>query len=553
MSAESPHPRSSVSPQSASLPTRADVVIVGGGIVGCSVAYHLTLAGITDVLLVEQHELTAGTTWHAAGLVPQLRATRNLTELARYSGDLYETLEAETGQATGFVRCGSLGVAQTPERLEELHRGASMARGLGVEVEAVSPSEIAEHWPLLYTEDLQGGVYLPRDARTNPVDTTMALARGARQRGARIVEECAAIGLVIEDSHLRGVETERGRVLCDRVVVCAGLWTPHLFPGLRLDVPLHAAEHYYLVTEPLEGLSAGVPVLRDPDGHAYYRHEVGDKLLVGFFEPEAKPWASGGPPEGFRFGKLRPDWQHLEPQLEAMVRRIPQLADTGIELLFNGPESFTPDDNALVGEVPETPGLFVAAGFNSIGIQSAGGVGKVLAEWIKDGAAPLDLWEIDVARSQPFQSSRSYLFAAHDRNARSPLRHALAAPAEGDGARTSGARPSTSRRGTSRGAVRRARRLGAPRVVRRRRREARYGWSTTGLVRRGGRASIAPRASEVARLRPVVLLEAHWWQAPTAERLSSVGLRRETSPSTSAASSIRSGSTIAAGSRQTSP
>ncbi|MEM6703523.1 MAG: FAD-dependent oxidoreductase [Acidobacteriota bacterium] len=397
-------------PPTPPLPARADVVIVGGGIVGCSVAYHLTAEGITDVLLLEQHELTAGSTWHAAGLVPQLRATRNLTELARYSGDLYERLEEETGQATGFVRCGSLGVAQTPERLEELHRGASMARGLGVEVEAVSAREIADHWPLLHTDDLEGGVYLPRDARTNPVDTTMALARGARQRGARIVEECAATHLAFEGGQLCGVDTEHGRVLSERVVLCAGLWTPHLFPGRRLHVPLHAAEHYYLLTEGLDGLTQDLPVLRDPDSHAYYRYEVGDKLLVGFFEPEAKPWASDGPPEGFRFGKLRPDWQHLEPQLEAMVQRIPELADTGIELLFNGPESFTPDDNALVGEVPETPGLFVAAGFNSIGIQSAGGVGKVIAEWIRDGASPLDLWEIDVARAQTFQSNRSYLF-----------------------------------------------------------------------------------------------------------------------------------------------
>ena len=364
------------------------------------------------MVLLEQHELTAGTTWHAAGLVPQLRATRNLCELARYSGDLYERLEEETGQATGFVRCGSIAVARTQDRLTELERAASMARGLGIEVHRLDPREIAAHWPLLRIDDLKGGIFLPRDGQTNPVDTTMALARGARALGVRIFEDCRVENLIVEGGHARGVRTSMGEVRAEKVVVCAGMWTADLLRKSGGNVPLHPAEHFYLVTEPLEGIERGLPVLRDPDGFAYYRHEVGDRLLVGFFEPCAKPWAADGVPQDFRFGQLRADFKHLEPQLEAMVHRLPQLEQAGIELLFNGPESFTPDDNAMLGELPNLRDGYVAAGFNSIGIQSAGGVGRVLADWVVDGEAPMDLWELDVTRSQAFQCSRRYL---HDR------------------------------------------------------------------------------------------------------------------------------------------
>ena len=387
--------------------------MVGGGIVGCSVAYHLTLRGVTDIVLLEQRELTSGTTWHAAGLVPQLRATKNLTKLARYTGDLYERLEEETGQATGFRRTGSVALATNAERLEELLRGASMARAFGSRVEVVGPEELAKKWPLARVDDVLGGIYLPDDGSTNPVDTTQALAKGARARGTRIFEETRVTSIDCEGGRVRGVSTDRGDLAADVVVNCAGMWARELGRAAGVNVPLHAAEHFYVVTEPLPELdNVMLPTLRDMDGCLYCRSETGGKLLVGFFEPVAKPWGMDGIPEGFAFGHLAEDWQHLEPQLEAMLHRVPILEDVGIQLFFNGPESFTPDDRYLIGETPEVDGLFVAAGFNSIGIQSAGGVGKVLGDWIVDGSPPMDVWDVDIARMMPFQGSSRYL---HDR------------------------------------------------------------------------------------------------------------------------------------------
>ena len=394
-------------------PNQAQVVVVGGGIVGCSVAYHLTLRGVSDVVLLEQRELTSGTTWHAAGLVPQLRATKNLTNLARYTGDLYEKLEAETGQATGFRRTGSIAVATNKERLEELLRGASMARAFGSSVEVLGGEELREKWPLARVDDVIGGIYLPDDGSTNPVDTTQALARGARARGARIFEETRVSSLECDGGRVQGVRTDRGDIQAEVVVNCAGMWARALGQTVGVNVPLHAAEHFYVVTEPVPGLGNTVlPTLRDMDGCLYCRSETGGKLLVGFFEPVAKPWGMEGIPENFAFDHLAEDWQHLEPQLEAMLHRVPQLEEVGIQLFFNGPESFTPDDRYLIGETPEIDGLFVAAGFNSIGIQSAGGVGKVLGDWIVDGYPPMDVWDVDIARMMPFQGSSRYL---HDR------------------------------------------------------------------------------------------------------------------------------------------
>ena len=394
-----------------SLPTRASVVIVGGGVAGCSVAYHLTKIGVRDVVLLERKQLTCGTTWHAAGLVGQLRATRNLTELAKYTADLFLSLEAETGQATGFKQNGSISVAKTPERLEELKRGASMGKTFGLAVDLLSPGEIRERWPLLEVGDLVGGIFLPKDGQTNPIDTTHALAKGAKQRGARIFENTPVRRILVERGRAVGVELADGDIRADTVVLCGGMWSHRLAAEVGAAVPLHAAEHFYIVTEPVAGLPGNLPVLRVQDECAYYKEDAG-KILMGCFEPIAKPWGMDGIPEDFCFDTLPEDHEHFEPILEAAVRRVPALANTGIQLFFNGPESFTPDDRYYVGETPEVQGLYLATGFNSVGIAASGGAGKVLAQWIVDRHPPMDLCDVDVRRVQPFQGNRRYL---HDR------------------------------------------------------------------------------------------------------------------------------------------
>ena len=391
----------------AELPSKAQVVIVGGGIVGCSIAYHLTLRGLTDVVLLERKQLTSGTTWHAAGLVGQLRATHNLTRLAQYTTGLYASLEQETGQATGFRQIGSLALATTEARFEELKRGASMARCFGLKVDVLTPHQAKDLWPLMAIDDLVGAVHLPKDGQTNPVDTTQALAKGARSRGARIFENTKVSEIIVERGRAEGVRTASGDIQADIVVNAAGMWAHGLGAAAGTAMPLHAAEHFYIVTEPLAGLPR-LPVLRDGDSCAYFKEDAG-KLLVGWFEPIAKPWGMGGIADDHAFETLPEDLPHIEPLLEASIRRVPALRDAGIQLFFNGPESFTPDDRYLLGETPEVRNLFVAAGFNSIGIQSAGGAGKVLADWIIDGYPPMDLWDVDVRRVMPFQRNRRYL------------------------------------------------------------------------------------------------------------------------------------------------
>ena len=391
-----------------SLPSRASVVIVGGGIAGCSIAYHLSKIGITDVVLLERGQLTCGTTWHAAGLVGQLRATRNLTELARYTADLFRSLEAETGQATGFRQNGSVSVATNAERFEELRRGASMGRTFGLQVDVLTREEIRERWPLLEVGDLVGGIFIPKDGQTNPIDTTQAFARGAKQRGARIFEHTAVTRVRVERGRAAGVETANGYIAADTVVLCAGMWSRQLGRECGVSVPLHAAEHFYIVTEPIAGLPGNLPVLRVYDECAYYKEDAG-KLLMGCFEPVAKPWGMTGIPADFSFATLPADYEHFEPLLTAAVRRVPKLGEVGIQLFFNGPESFTPDDRYYLGEAPELRDLFVATGFNSVGIAASGGVGKVVAQWIVDRRPPLDLADVDIRRAQPFQSNRQYL------------------------------------------------------------------------------------------------------------------------------------------------
>ena len=390
------------------LPPSAQVVIVGGGIVGCSIAYHLAKLGVSDVLLIEQNQLTAGTTWHAAGLVGQLRATSNLTQLARYTAELFASLETETGQATGFRRTGSISAATHAERMIELTRQASTAKAFGVESEIIGPADIKSFWPDLRSDDLHGGIYIPGDAQTNPVDTTRALAIGARKLGVEILEGVAVTRLKVDNEQIVTVETESGTVQAKKVVLAAGMWTRQLAATIGVSVPLQAAEHFYIVTEAMQSLASGMPTLRMPDEHAYYKEDAG-KLLLGAFEPVAKPWSPAGIARDFAFGTLSEDIDHFQPILETALARYPLLEQTGIQTFFNGPESFTPDDRYLLGPAPGHDNLFIAAGFNSIGIQSSGGAGKVLAEWMVAGKPPMDLWDVDIRRTFGFQSNRSYL------------------------------------------------------------------------------------------------------------------------------------------------
>ena len=394
------------------IPERAQVVIIGGGIVGASVAYHLAELGWSDVVLLERHTLTSGTTWHAAGLVGCLRATHNMTRLAAYSAELYESLELDMGHATGFRKVGSLSVADNPERMEELVRGASMANTFDVDVEVITAEDLCGRYPLLNPEGIVGGVWLPGDGQASPVDTTMALATVAKERGARIFEGVSVERIRTEGGRAIGVETDQGPMDAEHVVTAAGMWSHKLGRDVGVNIPLHACEHFYLVTEPIPDLPSGLPILRDTDNCIYVKTEAG-RLMVGAFEPVAKPYGMGGLPTDQPFLQLDEDWEHLAPVYEAACERIPILADVGIRLFFNGPESFTPDDRYLLGETPELRNHWVATGFNSIGMQSAGGAGKVLAEWIVNGRPPMDLWDVDVRRMQPFQTNRRYL---HDRS-----------------------------------------------------------------------------------------------------------------------------------------
>src|SRR5579871_2272360 len=390
------------------LPSHAEVVIIGGGIIGCSVAYHLAKLGKKDVLLLERKKLTSGTTWHAAGLVRAMLYSGNLTKLARHSIELYTRLEKETGQATGLKQNGSISIAINAERWDELRRGASMARAFKVEAEEISARKAQEMWPLLNIDDVVGAIFFPHDGQTNPADTSMALAKGARMGGAKIVEDCKVTGVITKDGRAVGVKTAEGDVKAQVVVNCAGMWAREVGLMAGVDVPLHAAEHFYVVTEPMD-LPSNLPVMRNMDSCAYYKEDAG-KLLIGAFEPKAKPWGMNGIPEDFCFDELPEDFEHFQPILEGAIHRVPKLEQAGIRKFFNGPESFSPDQRYLLGEAPELKNFYVAAGFNSIGIQSAGGAGMALAEWIVGGHPPFDLWDVDIRRMAPHQNRKTYLY-----------------------------------------------------------------------------------------------------------------------------------------------
>ena len=395
------------------VPKHAQVIIVGGGVIGCSVAYHLTKLGWKDVLLLERKKLTSGTTWHAAGLIAQLRASSNMTKLAKYTQELYGSLEEETGVSTGFKRVGSITVALTEERMEELNRSAAMARAFDVGIEEISPNEILEKYPHINLDKVVGGVFLEKDGQGDPANITLALAKGARQNGANINEGIKVTKIHKSGRVVKGVDWvsgsgETGHTSCEMIVNCAGMWGHEVGKMAGVNIPLHACEHFYIVSEPIEGLSQ-LPVLRVPDECAYYKEDAG-KLMLGAFEPNAKPWAADGIPDDFEFDQLQEDFDHFEPILEMAVNRIPMLGKAGIHTFFNGPESFTPDNAYHLGQAPELDNFWLAAGFNSIGIQSAGGAGMALSQWMHDGQKPFDLGDVDISRMHPFQGNKHYLF-----------------------------------------------------------------------------------------------------------------------------------------------
>jgi sarcosine dehydrogenase len=392
------------------LPTQARVVIVGGGIMGCSTAYHLAKLGWKDVVLLEQGRLSGGTTWHAAGLVGQLRSYQNLTRLIRYSTELYSKLEAETGLATGWKQCGSLSVARTEERMVLLRRSAAMANAQGVDCEPLTPQQAGEKYPIMRTDDLVGAVWLPGDGKANPADITQALAKGARNGGVRIFEKVRVTGIDTKDGRVTGVQTTDGAIKAEIVVNCAGQWARQLGRKVGVTVPLYSCEHMYIVTEKMEGVPRDLPVMRDPDGYIYFKEEVGG-LLMGGFEPEAKPWNKDVIPDDFEFGMLPDDWDQFQILMDNALIRVPSLEKTGIKTFMNGPESFTPDLNYILGEAPQLRGFFVGAGFNSMGIASSGGAGMALAEWIVAGEPTMDLWPVDIRRFAGFHGNDVWLRA----------------------------------------------------------------------------------------------------------------------------------------------
>lgn len=397
---------------STDLPTRARVVVIGGGIIGASVAYHLTALGWTDLVLLEQAQLSSGTTWHAAGLVGQLRATESGTRLVQYSAGLYERLEAETGLASGFRRCGGVTVARTPDRMIQLQRTAATAVAYDLDCELISPDRAAELYPILATADLLGALWLPGDGTANPTDVTSSLAKGARMRGARVFERTRVIGISQRDGVVTGVQTDRGDVEAEIVVNCAGQWANAVGAWAGVTVPLHSAEHFYVVTDQIAGVHRNLPILRDPDGYTYFKEEVGG-LVVGGFEPDAKAWVSPDQiPHPFAFQLLDEDWEHFSILMESALLRIPALQHTGIKKFYNGPESFTPDNQFILGPAPELRNFYVGAGFNSVGIASAGGAGKALAEWIVAGEPTSDLSAVDIRRFAGFNGNHQWL---HDR------------------------------------------------------------------------------------------------------------------------------------------
>ncbi len=377
-------------------PKTAKAVVVGGGIVGCSTAYHLSRLG-WDVVLLERKKLTSGTTFHAAGLVGQLRSNANITQLLGYSVDLYRKLEEETGQATGWKMNGGLRLACNEERWTEVKRQATTAHSFGLDMQLLTPQEALELWPLMSVDDVVGAAFLPTDGQANPSDITMALAKGARMAGTRIFEDTKVTEVIVEKDRIKGVKTDRGTIECGVVIACCGQWTRDFAKTVGVNVPLVPVEHQYMVTEPIEGVTSSLPTLRDPDRLTYYKEEVGG-LVMGGYEPNPIMWAEDGIPKGFHYTLLESNFEHFEQLMELSLGRVPALETAGIKTLTNGPESFTPDGNFILGEAPELKNFYVGAGFNAYGIAAGGGAGMALAEWVANGQPPYDLWAVDIRR-----------------------------------------------------------------------------------------------------------------------------------------------------------
>jgi glycine cleavage system aminomethyltransferase T/glycine/D-amino acid oxidase-like deaminating enzyme len=390
------------------LPSDARVVVIGGGIVGCSVAYHLGRLGWSDTVLLERDVLTSGTSWHAAGIVGPLRSNLNLTRLSMYAVELFQSLEAKTGQATGYRRTGGLWLAQTRDRMAELHRTAGNGEIAGLDAEMISAGDVSHYWPELKTSDLAGALWVPADGQTNPVDTTMAYAKGARQNGVKIIEKTPVLSIETTKGRVSAVITDRGRIACEYVVNCCGMWARQLGASVGVDIPLQATEHVYFVTEPIDGLPDPLPITRDLDASIYMKEDAG-KLVIGGFEDEARPWCPDGIPMDASYTILPEDWDRYAVFMENGIERFPVLENAGIRTFMNGPESFTPDTRQIIGEAPTLKNFFVAAGFNSIGVVSSAGAGKVIAEWIDGGEPPMDVWEVDIQRFGPDQATTAFL------------------------------------------------------------------------------------------------------------------------------------------------
>jgi glycine cleavage system aminomethyltransferase T/glycine/D-amino acid oxidase-like deaminating enzyme len=390
------------------LPQRARVVVIGGGIIGCSVAYHLAEMGWKDVVLLERDKLTSGTTWHAAGLMVTFGSTSETsTELRKYTRALYARLEAETGLSTGFEPVGFIEVACEPDRLEEYRRVSAFNRYCGVDVHEISPGQVKDLFPLAKVDDILAGFYVKEDGRVNPVDVTMAMAKGARMKGATILENVPVTGVLTKRGAVAGVSTAFGDIEAEYVVNCAGMWARQLGAKTGVNIPLQSAEHYYLITDKIPEMSKSFPVLEDPGSYGYFREEVGG-LMIGLFEPVCAPWKIGGVPEDFSFGEITPDWDRMGPYVEKAMQRVPRSLEAGVRKFFCGPESFTPDLAPVVGEAPELKNYFVAAGLNSIGILTGGGMGRMLAHWVVNGRADMDITGMNIDRLHTYQSNPEY-------------------------------------------------------------------------------------------------------------------------------------------------
>jgi 4-methylaminobutanoate oxidase (formaldehyde-forming) len=390
------------------LPTQAEIIVIGGGIIGCSTAYHLARDHKADVLLIEQGKLTSGSTWHAAGLVGQLRSSASITRVLKYSVDLYKGLAAETGLETGWKMTGCLRLATNADRWTEFKRLATTARSFGMEMHLISPQEVKAMWPLMEVGDLVGASWLPTDGQASPSDITQSLAKGARMHGARIVEGVRVTGFAMEGERIMAVETTSGTVKCDKVVNCAGQWARQLGAKAGITVPLQPVKHQYIITEPLAGLATDAPTIRDPDRRTYFKEEVGG-LVMGGYEPDPQAWTTGDVPDQWEFQLFDDDYDHFAQHMEQAMERVPSLRDVGVKQMINGPESFTPDGNFILGSAPQCANMFVGAGFNAFGIASGGGAGWVLAQWVVAGEAPLDLWAVDIRRFSGLHEDRQWV------------------------------------------------------------------------------------------------------------------------------------------------